>query len=702
MMNFSYMNPAHKPYIIGVAVAVVALILGVAVYAGLTLSRTAKGLPAGVTTSADPSTGPQGQERQPQESTPPTSAPVEISMSAPGEKTEVRVNLPPDITTASNPHRGGAGSTNVNAVLKPASLKLRDYPPVRKPFIDPVFGTTLVRFSDAASRNDYANHSYSQLQAFSADSRYLLLNEEGGSLVRRVDTGERTAMQPFIGNTVRWHQTKSDTIIHYVWDQGGGNVRFRFTNIETAANTDVFTFSNRYQRIASNQSFEDMSQDGRWVAGMAIAGEEEIIFALDTVNRRLGAQISVQELYRTRCERDPQYGVVEPNWIAPSPLGRYLVVNWSRDGIDGCSGQEVYDIETGRYIGHSYDGHQHGDLAVLPDGKTEVYVTVLGQSPVQNNIPALGYYELPNGAARPRFIRSIPWHGMEHISCRGPRGMCVVTSYAPEPDWALQGVLENEIYLVYFDGSIRRLAHHRSSDCGYWVQPRATISRDGRYIAFDSDFWTERGGKTSCEVFEANLGGGEVFFLLLPDEAFKSPGNSRFFAGFEGEVSSQDQGTGGANQSDSGPGGAPPEENRAPAVPLGQVGLLPQSSYTPRAGEVVNWELAESPWHLRLDHRLGKPDGETCFDDDFIVYDLYLAAEGRAQYTHVGHHEGGGGGSFINGHELESQGCNKGVMLYTLSSGKYRAAVCITNAKNKEQHYCSAPVDVTATAQARQ
>jgi len=62
------------------------------------------------------------------------------------------------------------------------------------------------------------------------------------------------------------------------------------------------------------------------------------------------------------------------------------------------------------------------------------------------------------------------------------------------------GAFENEVMQIAMDGSqrIRRLFHHRShidnlSDTsGYWAVPKPTISRDGRFIAFTSN-WGKSG-----------------------------------------------------------------------------------------------------------------------------------------------------------------------------------------------------------------
>jgi Tol biopolymer transport system component len=61
-------------------------------------------------------------------------------------------------------------------------------------------------------------------------------------------------------------------------------------------------------------------------------------------------------------------------------------------------------------------------------------------------------------------------------------------------------LFEDEIMQVATDGSqrIRRLCHTRSAidnqtaTTGYWATPKPTISRDGRYIAFTSN-WEKSG-----------------------------------------------------------------------------------------------------------------------------------------------------------------------------------------------------------------
>lgn len=53
--------------------------------------------------------------------------------------------------------------------------------------------------------------------------------------------------------------------------------------------------------------------------------------------------------------------------------------------------------------------------------------------------------------------------------------------------------MDGELLLVYADSTVAqphllRLAHYRASGCGYWVQPRASLSLAGRYAVFASDW----------------------------------------------------------------------------------------------------------------------------------------------------------------------------------------------------------------------
>ncbi len=133
-------------------------------------------------------------------------------------------------------------------------------------------------------------------------------------------------------------------------------------------------------------------------------------------------------------------------------------------------------------------------------------------SPEDNNRPALSIRRLPGGetASAPTYLQVMDWTDVGHISCRGPAGLCLVSwgRLGAAIDWAF----EDEVFLQFTDGSVQRLTHHRSSKCGYWVQPRASISSDGRYLVFASD-WASSGGD-SCGAGR-DLGQGDAYVIDL-------------------------------------------------------------------------------------------------------------------------------------------------------------------------------------------
>jgi hypothetical protein len=370
------------------------------------------------------------------------------------------------------------------------------------------FNTRLTALSPEAN----SNHAYSQLQAFSSDSVFVLLAEDiPGSpsalnVIRRMSDRATVLSSPTgLWGNPRWDPASPSKLIHFN-PKNSGELLVQRTDVLTGATETAFTFPAEYQSYLTNQSFDELSRDGRWMAGQALGtGNWSRIFAVDLVNQTLGAQLDPEALYAGPCTPDPEWGELDPDWVGVSPLGTYLVVQWATDGTGRCEGLETYDIATGEYVGHVTSGHPHADLTVLADGITEVFVTnelygptaeqgwVGGASvqPIDTENPALAYRVLPGpatGEASPHFLYLIDWGGFEHISCRGPIGTCVVTGY-PSPENGSLDPLEDEIYLIRLDGTgVVRLAHHHSSGSDYWTQPRASISLDGRYVIFDTDW----------------------------------------------------------------------------------------------------------------------------------------------------------------------------------------------------------------------
>jgi len=403
----------------------------------------------------------------------------------------------------------GGGVSDTNAVLQPANLP---QPAPGVPFTDPMFGTTLARISDASSSGGMETHSYSQLQAFSPGNTYVLLESDLGFIVRSVDNLGLVRVLPDI-NCPRWHPTLPASIVHFD-SNSDDSLRLQITDVVTGATTTIANFTD-YRVVYVNPSFDELSRDGRWVAGMALrrSDTERVIFAFDMVSRQFGAELALGDLYASPCSPHPVWGIIEPDWVAPSPNGDYLVIQWPADGTGPCNGMETFAINTGAFTGRVNDGHQHGDLGIAADGR-QYYMTFEIYHP--SGIAAIAVRWLPgnNVVSPPQYLSLDPgWLG-GHISCQGPPGSpCLVTNSSdlngqPGSQWPLEG----ELFLQYLDSSRLRLAHHRSSECGYWTQPRASLSADGKLAIFASDW-----GVNPCG--NSWLGNPDPYILHIPDSA---------------------------------------------------------------------------------------------------------------------------------------------------------------------------------------
>jgi hypothetical protein len=83
-----------------------------------------------------------------------------------------------------------------------------------------------------------------------------------------------------------------------------------------------------------------------------------------------------------------------------------------------------------------------------------------------------------------------------------------LSSYVPEGSTPGSGPFHNEIFVVSTDGSrkVRRLAHHHSAVRDYADSPRANVSFDGRFVAFTSNW----GSRAQNDVFIVRVPAGTL------------------------------------------------------------------------------------------------------------------------------------------------------------------------------------------------
>lgn len=365
-------------------------------------------------------------------------------------------------------------------------------PAVGQTVIDPDFGTPIKRLTGPGTA-----HLYSQLQALDASKTYALYTE-GGYVIRRYPTNELIMGVAATSkwNAPRWHPTMPGVMIHYD-DNADTTVRLQLTTVATRAVQTMFTFPAQYIRVLGNQSFDQPSRDGKWIGGAVTRNDGVmVLFALDMINGQLGA---VRPHSDFACAAGSTV-----DWASVSPLGNYLVVQFVGSPA-ACNGFQLFDIQTGVHVRTLNADHHHSDQGVAADGR-EFLLMPFTYSAYNNNYPAIIAY-FYDGTKKE--VTMTNWGAFSHVSCQGPAGgPCVLSSTRITA--AGQQPLENELTLLWLDGSMVRLTHHRSTQCGYWGIPMATITKDGKTIIFNSDW-----GVTPCGANDG-LGTASQYTIELP------------------------------------------------------------------------------------------------------------------------------------------------------------------------------------------
>ncbi len=538
---------------------------------------------------------------------------------------------------------------------------------------EPGFGTKIRRITNKVTTGGWGTQIYSQLQSFSKSLTYVLLYEDGDTIVRRMnDLSLMNISNLGEFNVPRWYSDRE----LFVFDNNADEVlRAQIGDVSNNTLRTVFTFPTKYQRINGNRSFDELSHDSRWVAGMASSGNDDLIFALNITDRRIGAELSLANLYRTACRPDPQYGTVPPDWIGMSPSGRYLMVQWAADGTDRCNGLESFNADTGAFVGRVYDGHQHGDIGMTPEG-VEYFMTFELRGPdgsTRIGDPHISVRMLPGsatGASAPKYLTALGWdQSGGHISCQGRGEFCAISTYGnPTQPFG------SEIFLQYIDGRVLRVAHTRSTSCGYWVQPRPSLAPNNKYVIFASDWGVDR-----CSSNEG-LGRGEAYLVELPSNVGAGPLTSASPAPVPPIPAT-------TPPTPTAPTPAPAPVPPAPAPTPVTYSQMPASTHILGGQEYVDFYQGDGAYNAIFAHGIGQG---TCLGTDWVKYDWYLSQAGSTSFTKIGSSVDSGVANFTGGHIFETQGCAKGsfLMIFNVPTGTHRAGVCITHNTDATKRYC--------------
>ncbi len=385
---------------------------------------------------------------------------------------------------------------------------------------DPSFGTSIMRLTDGADGNVGCGIDYSYTPVFNKDStRLLVICKYGGTnkgVFYEFDPETFTASNPFIGqnfgfylgNNTLWSGLDPDTIFYRNGEGGGGwyGTELYALNVATRTKTLVKNF---VPILPANYGLNQMSRsmdDDKWAFTL-----------VDTAGSYTGYIVwdrSSDTLILDK--RNSGTNIVDEVQIDKS--GRYLTV------ANGNGNSQIWDLEatggpTMTQLTWGTDGFYHYDSG---HGKL--------LSGCYDSPPTLCYRPLATPHDMPKILEVQSYSQLQaHFSMLADNegwglvtGEQNTTSGATNCSATITRPFQCELFQVATDGSktVRRLVHHNSTTIEYDHSAFGNINRDGRFLAWTSD-WGNASGR--YDVYLAQITPAPV---VIPDtEAPSTPTN---------------------------------------------------------------------------------------------------------------------------------------------------------------------------------
>ena len=388
-------------------------------------------------------------------------------------------------------------------------------PPARRPFLDPVFKTCIVRVTDrtrdlmAGDRSVGLKNEYSRVNGFNADSSLVLVRgTESTWYLYDVRTQKRLRRLPIDGAVdPRWDARNPD-ILYYTPD-----TRLVRLNVVTGASTTVRDFKRDFASwkpemvfsrwegspSADGMTFAFMVRDANKVRGIFVYDLRDV--PRDT-DGKPGEILGRYDLATHRPIRD-----ADPDSVSMSLSGKYV---WAQ--FDYCErespvgtftrpcGAMVFDrkLSSGRGVVRMIG---HADLALDASGRDVAIYQ-------DNDTDEVSLLDLESG-------KKTPLHPIDFS--QGSLGFHFSGRAYQRPGWAVVSVydkvpktkfwLSHLVYAIELKphGRIVPLAHHHSlrdderGEADYFAEPHASTNHDLTRVVFGSNW--HRVGTNSVEMY---------------------------------------------------------------------------------------------------------------------------------------------------------------------------------------------------------
>lgn len=324
-------------------------------------------------------------------------------------------------------------------------------PGLRQSIIDPNFGTKITRIGDAGMR-----HSYSRIQPWSPDEKYLFL-AKGGSWFLDGMTYAPIKVQhlPYVAtwiNNTQMIGTRTNKLVLVDVPSGQEQTIRVFPEFGTSATI-----------VTMGEGEGAPSDDFRYWAlmGRRLDGRESV-FCYD----RSTDTIVGEKLFNSH-----------PNNCTMSAKGNYVIVEWSSGGTGEEQGTWLYTRDMVR-VRQIWTGTPHMDVGLNAAGE-EVACSLGGGS--------VNYYRLSDGQTYKLVPSATTWSWVGHISLHGPAGwaLCSPNDHENLPGNEQLGLLD----LSKANATTARIWGHTHQDNPtYEMQPQAVLSPSGTRVLFASNW----------------------------------------------------------------------------------------------------------------------------------------------------------------------------------------------------------------------
>jgi uncharacterized SAM-binding protein YcdF (DUF218 family) len=404
-------------------------------------------------------------------------------------------------TTGEAPQIDSRFKTDRSVYRKPS---LPPLPRAGGKFIDPVFGTEIMRATDesdgpAPGLGTY----YSHWPTFNANNTRLLIRKghSGDAILKtfepvnfRIGAGrEILPLEYPRGFGLSWESS--------IWSHADPDIVYTFAS-DRKGGMRLYAYDVARKEFKLLKDFSSIARGRDYLSQMYVSADDDVFCWLLKrvgVDDPLGYIVYKRSTNRILYNNPGSAYVGGINEVHLDKSGRWLTIHLNQTQPDN-SATRILNLQTGAidflYKNAADSPAGHGDLGTQ---------TIVGFDAWQDGI-TWRRLSAPHAPRRVFYFRTAigkdggtadwthDFHGT--MLADNEDWLTIGTHRDPSSKFSGSGIYDDEILQVSLDGSerIRRICHTRSvvdeksESTNYWAAPKPTISRDGRFIAFTSNW----------------------------------------------------------------------------------------------------------------------------------------------------------------------------------------------------------------------